>query len=198
MLGTLLFVASVILGGFLLESYNHLQQFISESYATGTPYGIYLRLFGYIPSGVLFLLFSFSALKHIQKTGLVKISLIGFGVFYGIGTIIVSIFPCDIGCNKEMINPSVSQFIHNFVGALTYLIVPVCIVLIGISARKWVNGKIISIISILCGLTAIGFTFQLSADPMSDYIGLYQRIIEGSILLWLIFFAYYIKNQSNT
>lgn len=193
--GTILFVISTILGGFLLEGYNHLQQFISESYAIDTHYGLYLRFFGYLPSGILFLLFSIYALKHIQKSYLINIGLIGFGVFYGFGTILVSIFPCDIGCNKEMINPSVSQFIHNFVGAITYIFVPVCLLLIGISARKWHSGNIISIISIICGLIAIFFTFQLSSNPWSDFIGLYQRIIEGSILFWLTTFALYIKNQ---
>jgi len=197
-IGALLFITSSILGGFQFENYSHLQQFISESYAIDTPYGIYIRILGYIPSGLLIALFSFSALKILPKSRLSKIGLICFGIFYGIGTIIVGIFPCDSGCNKELINPTISQIIHNIVGALTYLIIPICLILIGVSAKRWQNGKSISILSIICGLIALTFSFALSSNPTGNFIGLFQRLVEGSILFWLINFAFYIKNYLNT
>ncbi|MFT6873247.1 MAG: hypothetical protein ACJAVN_002265, partial [Roseivirga sp.] len=45
--GVILFVVSSILGGFLIENYNELSQYISESYAIDTEYGKILRIFGY-------------------------------------------------------------------------------------------------------------------------------------------------------
>ena len=60
-LGVLLFAASCILGGYSIEGYDSLRKFISETYAIDTTYGIYLRMFGIIPSGVLFTLFFFYA-----------------------------------------------------------------------------------------------------------------------------------------
>jgi hypothetical protein len=194
--GVLLFVIPSILGGFQIENYSHIQQFISEGFAIDTPYGIYIRLFGYIPSGILITLFGFSALKFLPKSNLLKIGLIGFAVFYGIGNIVVGIFPCDSGCNKELINPSISQIIHNISGALTYLITPLCLILIGIASRKWQNKNSISTLSLICGLIALLFSFLISSDPTGNYIGLFQRIIEGSILFWLIHFALYIKNYN--
>lgn len=194
--GAILFICSSILGGFLIDNYSHLKQFISESYAIDTPYGVYLRLFGYIPSGLLITIFSFSALKFIKKSSLANIGIISFGVFYGVGTIIVSVFPCDAGCNKELINPSISQFIHNITGAITYLFVPISLILIGITARKWNNSKLISNVSIISGAIAILFTYLLSSSQSGNFIGLYQRIVEGSILFWLINFAIYIKKYS--
>lgn len=195
--GVILFIVPSVLGGFQFEVYSHISQFISESYAFGTPYGIYMRLLGFIPSGILIALFAFSASKLLSKSRLAKIGLIGFGLFYGIGTIIVGVFPCDTGCNKEFINPSISQIIHNFSGALTYLFVPVCLILIGIGSRKWNNGRSISILSIVCGSVALGFSLMLSNDPTGDYIGLFQRIIESFMLFWLINFAFYIKNYKH-
>lgn len=195
--GVILFIIPTVLGGFQFETYSHISQFISESYASGTPYGIYMRLLGFIPSGILIALFAFSASKLLPKPRLAKISLIGFGLFYGIGTIIVGVFPCDTGCNKEFINPSISQIIHNSSGALTYLFVPACVILIGIGSRKWNNGKSISILSIVCGAAALGFSLMLSNDPTGDYIGLFQRIIESFMLFWLINFAFYIKNYKH-
>jgi len=195
-IGALLFTVASILGGFQLENYSHISQFISESYAIDTPYGIYLRVLGYIPSGLLIALFAFSAIRILPKSNLAKVGLVLFGVFYGIATIIVGVFPCDAGCNKELINPTISQIIHNITGAFTYLIVPVALILIGIVARQWTNGKTISILSFICGIIAIGFSLQLSSNPTGSLIGLQQRIIEGAILFWLFNFAFYIKNYS--
>jgi hypothetical protein len=195
--GAILFIVPSALGGFQFENYSHIRQFISESHAFGTPYGVYMRFLGFVPSGILIMLFTFSAWKLSPKSNLLNIGLIGFGIFYGIGTIIVGIFPCDTGCNKEFINPSVSQTIHNFSGALTYLIVPACLVLIGISFRKWSKGKTISTITIFCGIMAFVFSMLLSSNPTGDYIGLFQRITEGFILFWLINFAFYIKNSNH-
>ncbi len=56
-IGVSLFVVSSVLGGFLIENYNMASQLISESYAIDTEYGIILRIFGYIPSGILITLF---------------------------------------------------------------------------------------------------------------------------------------------
>ena len=195
--GALFFIVPSILGGFQFQNYSHISQFISESYAIGSPYGIYMRVLGYIPSGLLISIFAFSALNLLPKSNLLRLGLISFGVFYGIGGIIVGVFPCDIGCNKEFLNPSISQIIHNFSGALTYLIVPFSLVLIGISARKWNNGKSISTIALICGAIAFVFAALITNAPAGKYIGLFQRIIESSILFWLISFSFYIKTQVN-
>ena len=196
-IGTLLFIVPAILGGTLIPGYNHIQQFISESFAIDTTYGIYLRFLGYIPSGIFISIFAFSAIPILPKSSLAKIGLILFGLFYGIGNIIVAVFPCDSGCNKALINPTISQIIHNLSGALTYLIVPISLILIGIGAKKWQNGKTISNVSIAYGIIAFVFSFILSANPSGNYIGLIQRIIEGSILIWMINFAFYLKNYKN-
>ena len=195
-LGALFFITPSVLGGLQFENYSHISQFISESYAFGTPYGIYMRFFGFIPSGILITVFSFSCWKLLPKSSVLKMGLFGFGVFYGIGTIMVGLFPCDEGCNKELINPSVSQLIHNLFGGLTYLIVPACLILIGFSSRKWSGSTSFSTLSIICGTIALMFSMLLLSDPDGNYIGLFQRITEGSILFWLINFAFYIKNYN--
>ena len=195
-LGALFFITPSVLGGLQFENYSHISQFISESYAFGTPYGVYMRFFGFIPSGILITVFSFSCWKLLPKSSVLKMGLFGFGVFYGIGTIMVGLFPCDECCNKELINPSVSQLIHNLFGGLTYLIVPACLILIGFSSRKWSGSTSFSTLSIICGTIALMFSMLLLSDPDGNYIGLFQRITEGSILFWLINFAFYIKNYN--
>jgi len=196
-LGVILFIITAILGGLLIPNYNHVSQFISESYAIDTQYGIYLRIFGYIPSGIFITLFAFFAIRILPKSKLTSIGLLGFGLSYGIGTIMVSIFPCDAGCNKELIDPSISQLIHNLFGAIVYLVTPICLILIGTKAKNWINGKGIFTISILCGSLAVLFVMIFINSLEGKYIGLYQRIIEALILFWMIKFAFYIKQYKH-
>jgi Protein of unknown function (DUF998) len=195
-LGVLFFITATVLGGLQFNNYSHLQQLISESYAIGTPNGLCLRIFGFFPSGLFMTLFAFYAIRILPKAKLTTIGFIGFGVFYGIATIVVSVFPCDVGCNKELINPSISQLIHNISGALTYIIVPFCLILIGVTAKKWNNGKAFSTLSVLCGIVALLFFILFMNNLQGGYIGLYQRIIEASILFWVVNAAFYIKRNT--
>ncbi|MCF6295339.1 MAG: DUF998 domain-containing protein [Flavobacteriaceae bacterium] len=193
-LGAIFLIVPMILGGLLIPNYNHLEQFISESYAINTQYGIYLRIFGYIPSGIFIALFAFFAIRTLPKSKLTSIGLLVFGISYGIGTIIVSIFPCDAGCNRELIDPSFSQLIHNLFGAIVYLFTPFCLILIGIKAKYWNNGKGISTTSIICGSIAILSVILSFSDFEGNYIGLYQRVFEASIIFWMMKLSFYIKH----
>ena len=121
-----------------------------------------------------------------------QIGFYGIGIFYGLATVIVGIFPCDSGCNKELIAPSSSQLIHNFVALLTYLFVPVFMILIGLGLKKSHN-NIFSLQSIVCGAISILFVLILVSNLNSEYIGLYQRIIESAFVIWIIFCAILIK-----
>ena len=193
--GVSLFAISSILGGLLIENYNILSQYISESYAIDTEYGKFLRIFGYIPSGILITLFCFLGVKYFQTSKLLKIGFYGIGMFYGLATVVVGIFPCDSGCNKELIDPSSSQLIHNFVGLLTYLFVPVFMILIGLGLKKSSNNNTFSLQSIVFGAISILFVYILVSNSNSEYIGLYQRMIESVFVIWIVFCAFVIKNK---
>jgi len=96
-LGGIFFGEASFLGGFQFDSYNPISQYISETMAIDTPYGKVLRFLGYIPSEILLTIFSFAGIKKFPKSNLTKIGFWGFGIFYGIATIIVGLFPCDKG-----------------------------------------------------------------------------------------------------
>ena len=196
-LGISLFVISSIVGGFLIENYSVTSQLISETYAIDTKYGLVIRSFGYIPSGILLTIFAFAGLKKFPHSNLIKIGFYGLGVFYGITTVIVGFFPCDSGCNKLFIDPSISQVIHNLAGFLTYLFVPISIVLIGIGLKKYPIYSRLSIQGITYGILSILFIYLLFSDPNSEYVGLYQRIIESLFIIWIITCAFAIKNKNH-
>ena len=194
-LGVSLLAASFILGGLLIENYDIVSQFISESYAIDTEYGLLLRIFGYIPSSILITLFCFLGVKYFQPSILIKIGFYGIGIFYGLATLVVGIFPCDSGCNKALIDPSFSQLIHNFTGLLTYLFVPFLMILIGLGLKKSTYYSF-SVQSILLGIVSFLLVCVISSDLNSEYIGLYQRIIELVFVLWIIFCANEIKSKN--
>lgn len=151
-LGVSLFVTASIVGGLLIEDYSVTSQYISESFAIDTVYGGYLRSFGYIPSGILIIVFCFYGSRTFQSLKLTKIGFLGLGIFYGLATIMVGLFPCDSGCNKEFINPSISQIIHNIAALLTYVFVPASLILVGIGLKKLPNFQRLSIQIITYGI----------------------------------------------
>lgn len=197
LLGVLFFILAVILGGLQLPGYSHISQLISKSYAVGTPYGIRLRYIGYLPAGLFMAAFAFYAYRSVPKSTMAGTGFAGLGLFYGIATIIVSIFPCDKGCGQELVAPSLSQFIHNLTGLLTYMIVPMCLLILGMASRKWPNAGYVSISGIACGITAILFVGIFSSNLHSNSIGVYQRIIEGSVLLWIVTCSFYLGNPDS-
>ena len=192
-IGVSLLIFTLIFCGLLIESYDITNQFISESYAIDTKYGIFLRLFGYIPSGIIIALFCFLGEKYLDPKLVVKIGFYGIGIFYGLGTTATGIFPCDSGCNKELLNLSSSQIIHNIAALLMYLFVPFLIILIGLTIRK--TRHTFSIQSTMLGLFSLIFVYLFGSELLGEYVGLYQRIIEIIFALWIILCSVEIKKR---
>ena len=195
-LGASLFVIASILGGAQIEGYSVIHQYISESYAIGLPNTEYLRYL-FIASGILLALFGFMTPSAMPKSKGIKIGFYLFAIFYGLGTVTTGFFPCDIGCNPDPEKTSLSQFIHNTAGFLVYLVVPFCLMGIGFSVKKMVDTTNFSKVSIICGILAFGFVVLLFGNPTGPFIGLFQRIIESSILFWVLYTAFHIRRIHN-
>ena len=192
-IGVSLLIFTLIFGGLLIENYDITNQFISESYAIDTKHGVSLRLLGYIPSGIIIALFCFLGEKNLDSKLVVKIGFYGIGIFYGLGTTVTGIFPCDSGCNKELLNLSSSQIIHNTAALLMYLFVPFFIILIGLAIRK--TRHWFSIQSVILGLFSSILVYLFGSDLLGKYVGLYQRIIEIIFALWIILCSLEIKKR---
>ena len=192
-IGVSLFAVSSIVGGVLIENYSLASQYISETYAIDTEYGTMLRTLGFIPSGILITVFCILGYKYFPESRLTKIGFYGLGIFYGVTTVIVGFFPCDSGCNRLFIDPSISQMIHNFAGLLTYLLVPFSIILIGLGLKKSADYIKLSQQGIICGITSILFVFVFFSNSNSEYSGLLQRIVEIIFISWIILCALVIK-----
>ena len=192
-IGVSLLIFTLIFGGLLIENYDITNQFISESYAIDTKHGVSLRLLGYIPSGIIIALFCFLGEKYLDPKLVVKIGFYGIGIFFGLGTTVTGIFPCDSGCNKELLNLSSSQIIHNIAALLMYLFVPFLIILIGLAMSK--TRHRFSIQSTMLGLFSLIFVYLFGSELLGEYVGLYQRIIEIIFALWIILCSVEIKKR---
>ena len=168
-IGVSLLIFTLIFSGLFIENYDITNQFISESYAIDTKHGFFLRLLGYIPSGIIIALFCILGEKYIDPKLVVKIGFYAIGIFYGLGTTATGIFPCDSGCNKELLNLSSSQIIHNIAALLMYLFVPFLIILIGLTIRK--TRHRFSIQSTMLGLFSLIFVYLFGSELLGEYVG---------------------------
>lgn len=184
--GALLFVLSVIIGGMQFDGYSHTEQYISETYATGTSAGPVLRWLGFIPAGVLLAYFGLVLSVSCRTNPSLRWGLVGLGIWYGLGTVVVSLAPCDAGCDPEQASPTLAHVIHFTLGGLTYLLTPPSILLIAHGAareprlrsiRPWLTGA---------GLVMFSAVLLLFADALPGAKGLVQRIAEGAALAAIV------------
>lgn len=189
-LGASLFAFTSIWGGLQIDGYSFVSQYISESYATGVPDSEYLQKL-YVISGVLLAIFGVSASFAFKESKAIKTCFVLFAIFYGLGTVSTGFFPCDFGCPSDS-EVSLSQFIHNISGFLVYAIVPFCLIGVGWSSKNRVELSKLSIVSLICGAISLVFVVFLFGNPKGPFIGLFQRIIEASILFWVLFTAFYV------
>jgi len=194
--GALIFAITSVIGGLQIEGYNPISQYISESYATGIPNSVYLQ-YAFMASGILLTLFGLLAPAAFPKSKGIKTGFIIFGIFYGLGTVLTGFFPCDLGCPSEGANLTISQFIHNIAGFFTYVVVPFCLIGLGIAFRKFAETKALARFSLLSGVVSLAFVIFLFSNPKGQFIGVFQRIVEVSILSWIIYCCFFTIGTSN-
>lgn len=186
LLGVLFLATSAIAGGMQFEEYSHVRQFMSETYAKGTAWGDVLRFGGFVPAGSLFLLFGLLCAYEFRRNTTLALGFLGFGSFYGLGTILAALWPCEFGCDPELTSTSTSQMLHFTFGSLTYMVTPFCFLAIGLQARKHAELGL-SFVPMLAASVVMGLgVIVLFAALRSDIVGLSQRFIEASALVFVL------------
>ena len=191
----ILFLSSIILTeliGFLRSDYNLINHFISELGAAGAEYSRIINYFGFVPTAfsaliIVLLLQSKFSNTRLSRAGLL---LVGSGVF--IGYFGAFIFPCDYGCPAE---GRFSQNMHNNLGLIYYLIIPVGLFVLGIGLRK--EPMIINS-SISFGAAFVfllGFFMMLNPSQI-DLLGFWQRLADYTVFVFLIFMSLFVKSES--
>ena len=190
-----LFLSSIILNeliGFLRSDYNLINHFISELGAAGAEYSRIINYFGFVPTAFSALIITLLLRSKFTNTRLSRAGflLVGSGVF--IGYFGAFVFPCDYGCPTE---GSFSQNMHNNLGLIYYLIIPVGLFILGIGLRKepMIINPLISFGATFVFL--LGFFMMLNPSQI-DLLGLWQRLADYTVVVFLIFMSLFVKDES--
>jgi hypothetical protein len=187
--GALLVFLITVVGGANFPNYNHATQFISELGAFGAPNARIINLGGFLPAGLLISTFTFFAWRSLPRSKGTTLGMLGLALF-ALGYIAAAFFPCEPGCKPAEL--SLSQALHNLLGLAGYFTAPLSLFLLAKEAHKWPKGTSLSALGFTgSGLSLLGLLGMLSEFP---YVGLAQRILEASILIWIVACAFYINN----
>lgn len=179
---------SVVVGGYVTPGYSHSLQFISELGAKGAPYEWWIRAGGFLPAGILLLIFCMQAFVLLPRSLLSTLGLFGIAMFAA-GYVVAAFFPCDPGCRPA--NPSTFQFIHNVGGLVGYFLAPGSLFVLALAARKWSGASGLVIFGYVTSCVALVGLLTLS--PASDFVGYSQRALEISVLSWVVMLGVYLK-----
>ncbi len=180
----------IVIGAAAFPGYSHVSQFVSELGATGAPQEMLVRFGGFLPAGILLSIFAAAAFKSLPRSGLTTFGLVGLVIYVG-GYVTAAFFPCDAGCRPTQ--PSFSQIIHNVAGLIGYALAPFFLFAFSWQARRWPGGAQLAAVGFLAA--ALSLVGLLTLSPKSPYVGLSQRAIEASVLLWVVICGIYIRSH---
>jgi len=184
----LLFVAGLtLLGGAFYPGYSHTSQYISELGARGAPHEWLVRWVGFLPAGILQLLFVVTAFKVLPRSVLTTFGLLGIAI-YAFGYVAAAVYPLDGGHRSQ---PSASQVIHNLVGVSGYLLAPLSLAVLAWRARRWPHAGNLPVAGLLAAIMAFLGLLFLSSE--FRYVGVSQRVLELSVLVWTVMCGWYIQ-----
>ncbi|MEO5721565.1 MAG: DUF998 domain-containing protein [Chthoniobacterales bacterium] len=186
--GPLAVVALTLLGGAFFPQYNHASQFISELGSADAPHGRLVSLAGFLPAGIFCSVFAFAAWRALPRSWAATLGLLGLFLF-ALGYLVAAFFPCEGDCRSAL--PGFSQAIHNFFGLAGYLTAPFTLWTLGVAARGWTRARLLSALGFVAGCTALLGLLFLSPD--FRYVGVAQRLLEGSVLFWMASCAWYLR-----
>ncbi|MDC0586600.1 DUF998 domain-containing protein [Gammaproteobacteria bacterium] len=191
----LLFLSGVLLPefiGFLSSDYDSISNYLSELGAVGAEYSRVVNYFGFLPTAFSVLFITLLLQSNFSNTRLSRAGFLLVGIGYFIGYFGAFIFPCDFGCPSE---GSFSQNMHMILGLISYLIAPVGLILLGIGLRKdpMIIHSLASFIATFIFL--LGFFMMLNPSQI-DLLGFWQRLIDYTVFVLLIFLSLNLKEQT--
>jgi hypothetical protein len=192
--GPALFVAIVVLGGWLADDYSHASQKISELGGQGADYAA-LQNANFILLGILVLGFAWALGRTLGPPYLGPVLL---GVFGASSCIANGLLPCDIACVGE----TPVAMAHNVTGFLGFAAAIAGMLNL---ARRWRNDPVWQHhvkATIGAAVVAVGgllwFITTQSADPLHPLGGVAQRTFVGALLLWITRTAWLLQRQPSS
>lgn len=135
-------------------------------------------------------LFAWFARWALPASPAATFGLLGLALF-SLGYVAAAFFPCEPGCLPA--EPSLSQTLHNLLGLAGYITAPLTLFALGWAARSWSDARYLATLGFVgSGLALAGL---LGLSPNSAHVGLSQRLLEGSVLGWVVVCALYLRRR---
>ncbi len=177
--------ATVLIGGINYPNYNHISQFISELGANGAPNNIIVNYLGLVITEVFLIIYFTILLRCYKLNNFSKIG-IYLLLFYCYFLVVAAVFPIEYEFSTETY--SISQKIHTVAGGLAYLMGIVGIIFISFGYDRMNYQKKLLPYGVALGLVSLLCFVLLNIE--NGLQGLFQRILEISVYLWLIIFSF--------
>ena len=177
--GPLLYAAVVGVTGYLTPGYDPMTQWISELGATGALYADLFNVLGPGIFGLLSVVFA-AGFWRALKGGPLAFAAAALVTIAGIAGILEGVFPCDPGC----IPVTMTGSLHLTLGLVPLLGMLAAMEIFAFIVRKdpgW--PRFFAFSHIMVTLTII-FALAFSSGALFD--GLYQRVMIGAILVWVM------------
>jgi hypothetical protein len=172
--------AGVFVAGVYYPGYSHLSQAMSVLGATGTAYGWVVNLVVFTGAELWVLLFVALALRAAAKDGLAIAGLVLIG-FYAVLLVVAAYYPCDFECRPR--EASRSHLIHVSAGLMAYVTGLCGLFMVWLSVTR--RGAGVLPRGAGPGLLATGAVLLAGTVLVRDHAGLFQRLLESLIYLWL-------------
>lgn len=170
------------IAGALRPGYSHLNQFISELGAAGTPYASVMNYAGFVPMGVLFLGFAVSTRSLLPRTRVSTLATVLLLLFAAGGTA-AGLASCDVGCPEE--GGSLTNAIHNTVSPLAFVAFILATATLGAYFRRVPDWRPFWLYSVATSMVALVFMIAMVASLESRHLtGLWQRLLLATLFAW--------------
>lgn len=171
-------VAVPIVGGTLVSGHSHVENFISELGAVGTQWGRLISFGGFLPTGIISLVFLAVAAPLVDPKGGAKV---GYFLLSSVGIAYVgaAFAPCDVGCPSPPTSPR--QFLHNLLGVSEYVGGGIGLLVFAGTYFKRRPDKIAQLILTLAGVAALGVFVAIATPAFGPWHGSIQWVGEMAL-----------------
>jgi hypothetical protein len=176
--GPVVFLAANLTTTFSARGYDVLHNTISS--LAWTPMG-WLQSIGFLAVGLLLEVFTMGLLFSMRgkrgfASGIAMLSIIGFGL------LVIGAFQEDLAGVPR----TVHGIIHTSAAAVVFSLFPIASLLISLSLRKDPFWKGLFIYTVVATVLAFGFVaVHFGLLPNQDWIGLYEQIMIGNMVIWI-------------
>jgi hypothetical membrane protein len=181
-IGPAFFATAVLIGAALRPGYDHSMQVMSALGGTGSPNAILMNGLGFLPTGILILVFGFALHRLAPRSLLSHAGALLLGLFGG-GIIAAGVYSCDPGCVG--IGTSRDAYLHIVASVVAFLSGIAACFAWGGAFRSSPAWRPLSNFSLLAGLASGSLLFAFNATSDTEAVpGIWQRLFIGSLFGW--------------